>query len=147
MVYDCQIWGQSRSSHVENIFKLQNRALQIINFEDFHANPNPLYINNKILKLQDFIRLQNCLFIHDYLNNVLPSCFDDYYFKLNYLYFNVQTRNLNLGCLFSPSKNTTKYGLNSINQKSINNWNFITKDIKIDLLSFSHYKLKRLLSS
>ena len=108
MVYGSQIWEQSRSSHVGKIFKLQNRALRIINVEDFHANLNPLYINNKILKLQDFIRLQNCLFVHDYLNNVLPACFDDYYFKLNYLYFNVQTRNSNLGCLFSPSKNTTK---------------------------------------
>ena len=85
MVYGCQIWGQSRSSHVEKIFKLQNQALQIRNFEDFYANPNPLYMNNKLLKLQDFIRLQNCLFAHDYLNNVLPASFDDYYFKLNYL--------------------------------------------------------------
>ena len=121
MVYGCQIWEQSRSSHVGKIFKLQNRALRIINVEDFHANLNPLYINNKILKLQDFIRLQNCLFVHDYLNNVLPACFDDYYFKLNYLYFNVQTRNSNLGCLFSPSKNTTK--VSTLTQKSIYNWN------------------------
>ena len=27
MEYGCQIWGQSRSSHVEKIFKLQNRSL------------------------------------------------------------------------------------------------------------------------
>ena len=50
----------------------------------------------------------------------------------------------NLGSLFSPSKNTIKYGLNSITQKSINNWNSITKDIKIDLIS--HYKVKTLLT-
>ena len=31
--------------HMLKIFKLQNRALQIINFEDFCVNPNPLYIN------------------------------------------------------------------------------------------------------
>ena len=43
MVYGCQIWGQGRGSHIENIYKLQNRALRIINFEDFNANPNPLY--------------------------------------------------------------------------------------------------------
>ena len=89
---------------VENIYKLQDRALRIINFEDIRANPNPLYINNNILKLPDIIRLQNCLFVHDYLNNSLPGCFDDYYLKLNYLYFNIQTRNSSLGGLFSPSK-------------------------------------------
>ena len=74
MVYGCQIWGQNRSSHVEKICKLQNRAMRIINFEDFHANTNPLYINNNILKLQDLIRLQNSLFAHDYLDNSLPAC-------------------------------------------------------------------------
>ena len=132
-VYGCQIWGQGRGSHIEKISKLQDRALRIINFEDFHVNPNPLYKNNKILKIQDYIRLQNCLFVHDFLNNSLPACFDDHYFKLNHLYFNIQTRNSILGCLFSPSKNTTAYGLNSITQKSINSWNFITNNVKIDL--------------
>ena len=146
MIYGCQIWGQNRNSHVEAIFKLQNRALRIMNFKDFHANPNPLYTNNTILKLPDFIRLQNCLFVHDYLNNSLPACFEDYYFKLNYLYFNVQTRNSNLVCLFSHSKNTTRYGLNSITQKSINSWNSITKHMKTDLSSISRYKLKNLLT-
>ena len=130
-------------SQIEKIFKLQNRALRIINFENFHASPDPLYINNDILKLNDLFRLQNCLFVHDYLNNSLPACFEDYYFKLNY--FNVQTRNSNLGCLFLPSKNTTKYGLNLITQKFINSWNSITKDFKADLSSISRYKLKTIL--
>ena len=146
MTFGCQIWGQGQEAHIEKISRLQNRALRIINFKDYRANSNPLYINQGILKLQDFIRLQNCLFVHDYLNNALPSCFDDYYFKLNYLYFNVQTRNSNLGCLFSPSKNTTKYGLHSITQKSINSWNAITKDIKTDLSNMSRYKLKTVLT-
>ena len=91
MVYGCQIWGQGKGTHIEKIFKLHDRALRIINFEEFHADPNPLYTANKILKLPDLIRLHNCLFVHDYLNNSLPDCFQGYYFKLNYLYFNVQS--------------------------------------------------------
>ena len=142
MVYGCQIWGQ----HLEKISKLQNRALQIINFKDFNDNANPLYTKNNILKLQDLIRLQNCLFVHDYLNGSIPACFKDYYFKLNYLYFNVQTRNANLGCLFSPGKNTTKYGLNSITQKSINSWNYITKSTKTNLSNLTHYNRKNMLT-
>ena len=134
MVYGCQIWVQ-HGQHLEKISKLQNRALRIVNFKDFNDNANPLYTKNNILKLQDLIRLQNCLFVHDYLNGSLPACFKDYYFKLDYLYFNVQTRNANLGCLFSPGKNTTKYGLNSITQKSINSWNYITKSTKTKLWS------------
>ena len=62
--YGCQTWGRRGGSHVENIIKVQNRALRIINFEDYHANPNPLFINNGILKLQYFIWLENCLFVY-----------------------------------------------------------------------------------
>ena len=142
MVYGCQIWGQSRSTHVDKISKLQNRALRIINFKDRNASANPIYISDNIIKLQDFVKLQDCLFVYDYLNDSLPACFEDLYFKLNYLYFNVQTRNSNLGCLFAPSKNTTRYGLNSITQKSIYAWNFFTKETKTDLTSLSRHNLK-----
>ena len=68
--------------------------------------------------------------VHNYLTNALPDSLQEYYFKLNYLYLNVQKRNSNLGCFFIPSKNTTKYGLNSITQQCIYNWNSLTKELK-----------------
>ena len=40
MTYGCQIWGQSRSTHVNRISRLQNRAMRIINFETYDANPD-----------------------------------------------------------------------------------------------------------
>ena len=145
MMYGCQVWGQG-GAHFGKIIKPQNRALRIINFEDYHVNASPLYAREGILKLIDVIKLQNCLFVYDYLNNALPLCFDDYYFKLNYLYFNVRTHNSDLGCLFSPSKNISRYGLNSITQRSINVWNSITKNTKTDLSNLSPHKLKELLT-
>ena len=100
----CQIWGQSSTLHVNKIIKLQNRVLRIINFHAYDANPDALYRRNKILKLEDFIKLQSCLLVHDYMNNTLPSCFQDYYSKQNCMNYNVQTRNSTLGCLFVPNK-------------------------------------------
>ena len=96
-------------------------------------------------KLEDFIKVQNCLLIHDYLHNTLPLCFQDYYFKKNTR--QIQTRNSNIGCLFVPSQNTTTYGLNSISQQAIFNWNDSTKTHKKDLGEFSRYKLKSLLTN
>ena len=122
--------------------KLQNRALTIINFEDSDANANYLHKNNEIHKLDDFIKLQNILPVHDYLNEALPNCFNGYYLKLNFLYFNAEARNSTLGCLFTPSRKTTKYGLNSITQQCIFNRNYITKTIQTDLLSLSRNKLR-----
>ena len=64
LTYGCQIWGQSSTLHVNKIFKLQNKALRIINFQAYDANPDALYRGNEILKLEDFIKLQNCLLVH-----------------------------------------------------------------------------------
>ena len=65
--YGCQIWGQSRSTYINKIIKLQNRALRITNFATYDADSNPLaiYLSNKILKLEDIIKLQNCLRVYD----------------------------------------------------------------------------------
>ena len=108
----------------------------------YNVNTNPLYINHGIIC--DVIKIQNCLFVHDYLNNSMPSCFEDHYFKLNHLYLNVQTISANLGCLFFPSKNTTRYGLNSISQTSVTCWNTITKIIKTDISNVSRHQLKNI---
>ena len=96
--FGCQIWGQVTNTFHQKIFKLQNKALRIISFSDFRANSNPLYSNLKILKLRDQIVLQNCLFIHDALNNASPNCFNEY-FKHTREIHPLNTRNANLGCL------------------------------------------------
>ena len=58
---------------MNKIFKVQNRAIRIINFEDNDVDTNLLYKSNEILILEDLIKLQNILHVHDYLNNSLPD--------------------------------------------------------------------------
>ena len=79
LIYGCQIWGQTTNVYNQKIFKLQNRALRIISFSDFSADCNPLYASLNIIKLEDQIVLQNCLFVHDALSNVSPICFQEYF--------------------------------------------------------------------
>ena len=130
--------------NLEKISKLQNRALRTINFEGPRAESNNLYAGNKILKLEDFIKLNNCLFIHDHIHKNLPECFENYFLTLNSLYFE-RTKNAKLGCIFVPFKNSTKYGLNSITHQSLLTWNKITKELKTDLSKMSRHDLKSLL--
>jgi hypothetical protein len=141
MSYGCQIWGQGDKENLDKIVKLQNRALRTINFQGPRTETLPLYASNEILKLEDLIKLNNCLFIHDYLHDNLPTCFEDYYVTLNSLYFE-RTKNAKLGCLFVPFKNSTKYGLNSITHQSLLTWNSITKLLKTDLSKKSRHDLK-----
>ena len=142
LVYASQIWGQVTNTFNQTIFKMQNRALRIITFSDFRANSNPLYNNLNILKLRDQIVLQNCLFTHDALNNVAPSCFHDYFMHTRN-HHNLGTRQANLGCLSAPKYSTFRYGIFSITNKCISHWNALCKNLNIDLLTLTRYQLKK----
>ena len=148
MIYGSQVWGQSITIHTEKVFKLQNRAMRIISFSDFRAEVNPLYSSKGILKLEDHIRLQNCLFVYDFLNKNLPECFDDYFHKLNEIYTeDINTINSELGCLFTPYMSTARYGLQSITRQCIKSWNFFTRELNTDLSKLSRPNLKKKISS
>ena len=60
--YGCQIWALENTTKVQRIGKLQNKAMRIINFEDFRASADPLYFQCEISKLCD-----NCSLVHDFL--------------------------------------------------------------------------------
>ena len=140
LTYGCQVWGQITTSFNQNIFKLQNRAIRIITFADFRADTSPLFHSLKILKLRDHITKQNCMFVHDSLNNISPNCFRTY-FKHTRDIHSRNTISANLGCLYIPSSGTIRYGLYSITNKCIANWNAFTKTSKVDLLTFSKISL------
>ena len=123
MTYGAQIWGQNITTHTDKIFKLQKKALRIISFAGFCDHTAPLHKSHKILKLEDFVKLQNCTFVHDFINNQLPLNFNSYFTRLmdNHDLGTIRSR---MGCLFTPFFSSTNYGLNSITHKCIEHWNF-----------------------
>ena len=145
LIYACQIWGQLTNSFNEKVFKMQHRAMRIISFSDFRADSNPIFVGLGILKLRDFIVIQNCLFAHDALNHSAPKCFHDYFIPAKNI-SGISTKSSDLGCLFVPPSNTIRYGINSITYKCISNWNSMCKLLKLNLSSVSRPKLKYLLT-
>ena len=126
--YGSQIWGQSNNSSVNQIFILQKAALRIITFSNFRAHTNPLFKENNILKLNDRITLENCLFVYDCLKGKLPICFNNYFQTLTEAYrSNVRTRSSKSGYLYIPAVKSKKYGLNSMKRNSIDSWNKFSK--------------------
>ena len=81
--YACQVWSSQvwfiHNSVSNKISNMQKKAMRIISFSEFHAPPDPLFKLNRVLKIQDLVSLQNCLFVHDFLNGKLPTCFNDYF--------------------------------------------------------------------
>ena len=141
MFYACQVWGQHNKSVVARIARLQNRVMRIISFSDFGTNPDPIYKSLKVLKFYDFISLQNCLFVHDFLNNKLPDCFSEFFTPISQLNSKM-TKNVELGFLFIHHSKSTKYGLNSTNRKCINSWNSFSRTFNTDLSSLNRSALK-----
>ena len=67
LIYASQICGQTKRKLFQEVVKLQNKAIRIINFLPFNSfNINKTYNDDlKILKLTDFISLQSGLFVKD----------------------------------------------------------------------------------
>ena len=143
MIYSCQIWGQTDSKYFRKIQTLQNNALRFITFADsFHDHVSHLYKELNLLKLRDFVTLQNLLLVHDYFNNNLPESFSGF-FTLSREMHTHATRGAMRGQLYVPNTESARFGRKSIKLKSILSWNkFVHKFPGIDLLQYTCSKLK-----
>ncbi len=88
MTYGCQIWGQTHNKNILNkIQTMQNNAIRLISFTpNYRDHVTPFYIEKRLLKIKDIISLKNMLFIHDSLNNKLPSTFNNLFIIDNNFY-------------------------------------------------------------
>ena len=126
LLYGAQIWGQSNNHAIKKLQIIQNKALRTINFKPAQSSVNPLYKKCKILKLADNIKLQNFLFAYDNLKNNLPSSLKDSLSTVDSIHIH-ETRSVTYKHYIVPTVKTQMYGVNSINFKSVNFWNFLYK--------------------
>ena len=63
LTYGCQIWTQKLLSVTDKILIFPKNSVRIMSFSDFNAHSEPLFKQSDILKFNDDIVLQNCLFV------------------------------------------------------------------------------------
>ena len=80
MIYTCQVWGQNEAK-IKQISELQDKALKIINFKTKNHPVSELYKSNEILKLTDYIKLLNCMFVKDTLSANHIPIFNNFFKK------------------------------------------------------------------
>ena len=146
MIYGCQVWGQTDSKYFLKIQTLQNNALRLITFADsFHDHISHIYKELNLLKLRDFVTLQNLLLVHDYLNNNLPESFSGYFTLARDMHTHGTRRALQ-GQLFVPSIESVCYGKKSIKQQAILTWNtFSQKFPGVELHQYTHSNFKKVI--
>ena len=71
--YCCEIWGNACNSRVNDIMLLQKRAVRIIDKVGIRDHTTPIFKKYKILKFNDLVDFQLCIFMHKASNNVLPK--------------------------------------------------------------------------
>ena len=142
MSYASQVWGLRQSTLTNRIFNLQKRAVRIMSFSERNAHSNPIFLDLKILKFFDHVKLCNIIFLHRLLCNKLPLVFNDTFdikFKAN----NLRPSRFKPGLLHLPKTNTVTFGTYSICYQAVSFWNHIQYLVSIDdisTLSMNHLK-------
>ena len=67
--------------------KLQNIAINIINYKTGSLHLNNLFIELKILRLKELLIVINCLFVFEQLKEDLSMAFESYFFRLLFKHF------------------------------------------------------------
>ena len=140
MIYACQVWGQENSALLQKIENLQDKALRIINFLPNNYPISETYKKLNILKLRDFIKLQNTLFVKKCLENEIPSPFKNFFEKSQVLH---QTRTSIKNCVSLPLVETETYGTNSIKFQAVSTWNKLQQTANFDLTDLKYSEAKQ----
>ena len=143
LIYASQIWAQQKTI-LQKLQILQNKALRIINFKPHDTAANELFFSNKILKISDYLKLLNCLFVKDVLTENSLKIFSEY-FERSENQHNHQTRHATRNCVKLNNVNTGTYGLNSVKHQSSLTWNDFQNKVNIDMYSEHDTKIKETL--
>ena len=112
LIYTWYIWCHKEIT-IKKLSVIQDKAICIISFKDENYPINELYYNNKTLKIPDYIKLLNCLFVKSIpLNNRLPI-FENLFKKANEAH-SYSTRDATKNSVFLPPPQTDHHGKFSI---------------------------------
>ena len=140
MIYTCQVWGQNEAK-IKQISELQDKALRIINFKPKNYPVSELYKSNEILKLTDYIKLLNCMFVKNTLSANQIPIFNNFFKKTNEIHSH-NTRHTSRNTVELPQPMTESYGRYSVRFQAATTWNNLQNILPIDMLS-ENYSIVR----
>ena len=81
LMYGITAWGNSSTTN--KLYLLQKKALRLINNKTYLSHTDPLFKQEKVLKLHDIYKVFTALHVHDILANNLPSSFNNFFPIIN----------------------------------------------------------------
>ena len=113
---------------MKEIEHIQEKAIRIMSFKPKNEPTNPLFRNLKIVKFKDILAYNNCIFVHDQLNENLPESFSDFFMTAPAQH-NYNTRGSRNNSITKSITNSVTYGLNYVRHRAASDWNAIIKHI------------------
>ena len=145
LIYACEIWGQNQNSlWFTKLIKLQNKALKLINFQSSDSQTGPLYQENKVLKIADFINYKNALFVRNTLKRENPQVFHEMFIMLNQN-SSYNTRGATYHFFDIPQVKTTHFGQYSVKFQASQTWNKPQRIQNFNLLNYAPSEFKKTL--
>ena len=136
MIYGCNVWGLSTKKNINKIEILQNKCIRILKFLPFDAHiPNQTFIDLKLLKVRDVIKVSQLKLVYDFQCASLPSDL----LSLFEFSSQIRTRYQELNSvvnklLYIPRFDTKTYGKVSLKYIAARLWNatFKTGSIQVN---------------
>ena len=119
---------------------MQDKAIRIINFKPNNYPAGKLYQPNKILKLREYIRLINSMYVKSVLEDSHLRIFTDVFKKANEIQ-NYATRLSQQNSIKITQPKTETYGRYSIKHQCATSWNSLLTHINIDLVTENDTKV------
>ena len=124
LTYGCNIWGLTTEENLNKIEVLQKKCLRIMTFSDFNSHTNPLFIDLKLLKVRDIIKLNQLKLVYEFYKNALPIDLHNLFnFNCDIHKTNLELNSVRKQYLHIPSINTTSYGNKSLRYHCASLWN------------------------
>ena len=95
------IWSAIYKSYLRPLRKLQSKAMRVISNMQWSSNSDPLFRKNKILKLEDLVKLETSKLMVNFDRCKLPNSFTKYFKKVSQIYSRV-TRSSDNTILYLP---------------------------------------------
>ena len=125
--YGIAVYGHTSKSNLNRIQTLQNQLMKVLTSREYRFPTNALHTEHKILKVADIFLQEKLSFVHNFMNNKLPSMFDNYYIKFSQIH-NITTRNSNFNFIVPIFK--TRFGSYALKIDGATVWNELDNSIK-----------------
>ena len=116
--------------------------MKLINFHQSDSPTRPLYQENKVLKIADFINYKNALFVRNTLKRENPQVFHEMFIMLNQTHsYNIRAATYHFFDI--PQVKTTHFGQYSVKFQASETWNMLQRTQNLNLLTSARYDLKK----